>query len=197
VQQAADRALVKWSPEHKRTADLNRSFQGPGFVSPSERPVGETTRLFEGQILLANDTGAWYPAEIVELMPDGQVRVTFRGWGNARDKAVPRSRLQLAPDDVAQPNLSAAQLAELRGRSVAEPAGATPTAAAAGMRIWTDNTGTYKIEAVYAGLDDGKVKLKRKDGREVAVPLDRLSEADQKLVEELRKKPVAPNPFEP
>jgi hypothetical protein len=65
------------------------------------------------------------------------------------------------------------------------------------MRIWTDNTGTYKIEAVYAGLDDGKVKLKRKDGREVAVPLDRLSEADQKLVEELRKKPVAPNPFEP
>jgi hypothetical protein len=63
------------------------------------------------------------------------------------------------------------------------------------MRIWTDTTGEFKIEATYLGLADGKVKLKKADGKEIAVPLDKLSKDDQQLVQQLQVKKSA-NPFE-
>ena len=51
------------------------------------------------------------------------------------------------------------------------------------LRTWTSKTGTYSAEAEMVELKgDGNVSLKRKDGRVIDVPLDRLSTADQEYV---------------
>ncbi len=49
-------------------------------------------------------------------------------------------------------------------------------------REWTDSTGRYKVEADLIAYNDTTAVLKRADGRLVAVPIDRLSEADQKYL---------------
>jgi len=53
------------------------------------------------------------------------------------------------------------------------------------LRTWTDNTGTYHVEAKFAAsLEDGSVRLVRADGRYVRVAFDRLSLLDQQSVRE-------------
>ena len=47
-------------------------------------------------------------------------------------------------------------------------------------RFWTDDTGAHKIRATLVGVEEGQVKLKKTDGQVIAVPLDKLSAADQK-----------------
>ena len=58
---------------------------------------------------------------------------------------------------------------------------------------WHDVTGTYSIEAVFLRSHGGKVTLKRSDGKEITLPLDKLSEEDRAYVAK-QVKPV--NPFE-
>jgi len=50
------------------------------------------------------------------------------------------------------------------------------------VRKWTDNTGKHTIEAEYRGTWARQVKLKKPDGSIATVPLERLSEPDQKWV---------------
>lgn len=50
-------------------------------------------------------------------------------------------------------------------------------------RTWTDASTGKQIEAELEGASDGKVKLKRSDGRQFEVPLERLSAEDQAYVE--------------
>lgn len=49
-------------------------------------------------------------------------------------------------------------------------------------RTWTDNTGQYKTEAEFLDLKDGVVWLTKPNGDVVRVPLERLSEADQRFI---------------
>lgn len=188
----AERALSKWSPDFKKKNDLNKAYQGPAFVQASELPVAADTTLYVGQILIGHDTGAWYPAEIVALNDDGTVDVTFRGWGN-RKSTLPRSRLQLAPPEVEQLNLKTEQVA-----TAGQPASpednpfATPDEKAS--RTWTDASGRFKIEGKYLGKVGDSVRLLRADGKELTVPLSKLSAADQKFVA-ARETPEPENPF--
>ena len=46
-------------------------------------------------------------------------------------------------------------------------------------RIWTDSTGKYRIEAEFVQLEGETVHLRRPDGQSIAIPLERLSPADQ------------------
>ncbi len=71
----------------------------------------------------------------------------------------------------------------------------TPAAkASSGMRMWHDISGTFEVEAIFIGLADKKVSLKRRDGRIVAVPMERLSAEDQAWVEQRTKQ--ATDPFQ-
>ena len=73
-----------------------------------------------------------------------------------------------------------------------------PAAAANRLRTWTDSTGKFKVEAEFLGLAEGQVKLRRKDGREVTLPLARLSPADQQAAQKLAQEmETASDPFEP
>jgi S1-C subfamily serine protease len=51
------------------------------------------------------------------------------------------------------------------------------------MRTWKSATGTFSTDAELIEVTpDGSVRLKKKDGKEIKVPLDRLSAADQEFV---------------
>ncbi len=67
------------------------------------------------------------------------------------------------------------------------------SAAAEEIRAWTDITGKYKIKAKFVGLSEGKVTLEREDGTELTIPLEKLSEADRKVVAEIQANDQ--NPF--
>lgn len=55
------------------------------------------------------------------------------------------------------------------------------------LRTWTDATGKFKVQAILIAVSDGKVELKREDDSTIAVPIDKLSDADQEFLE--RTKP--------
>lgn len=46
-------------------------------------------------------------------------------------------------------------------------------------RTWTDSTGNYTVEATFVELEEEQVTLQKKGGKEVTVPLARLSKNDQ------------------
>lgn len=54
--------------------------------------------------------------------------------------------------------------------------------AESGTRTWTDSSGEFTVEAEFVDFVEGKVRLKRTDGRIITVPIEKLSEADQKFV---------------
>lgn len=91
------------APEVASTSALDKRYRGPGAVQETGRSVDAETELYVGQILLVRDSNAWYPADVVELLDEGRVRIHFRGWSSSWDKAVARSVLQLAPDELTQP----------------------------------------------------------------------------------------------
>ena len=47
------------------------------------------------------------------------------------------------------------------------------------MRTWSDATGKFRIEAELVELNGGVVTLKRKDGNEARIPVQKLSQADK------------------
>jgi uncharacterized protein (TIGR03067 family) len=55
-------------------------------------------------------------------------------------------------------------------------------------RKWADGTGKFSVEAKLVEVKDGSVHLKRQDGKVIAVPLEKLSEVDQKHVASLLAK---------
>jgi SLA1 Homology Domain 1 (SHD1) protein len=58
------------------------------------------------------------------------------------------------------------------------------SASAVQAREWTDSTGKYKVKAELVDFDDATVVMRRvPDGELLAVPLDRLSKADQDYLE--------------
>lgn len=65
-------------------------------------------------------------------------------------------------------------------------------------RTWTDKTGAFTLEAEFVGVENGKVNLKKADGRTVAVSLDSLSKEDQDYVaDQTTKKPKPAEPAGP
>ncbi|QEG33346.1 redoxin family protein [Bythopirellula goksoeyrii] len=57
----------------------------------------------------------------------------------------------------------------------------------AAERNWTDESGKFSITAEYVGVKGGKVLLRNADGKELSVPLKKLSEADREFVKAQQK----------
>jgi|GEM_PF-796362 len=56
-------------------------------------------------------------------------------------------------------------------------------------REFTDSTGNYRVTATFVKLDGNDVTLRKDDGSEVVLPLDRLSETDQQYVKKAGDNP--------
>jgi HEAT repeat protein len=61
----------------------------------------------------------------------------------------------------------------------------TPVVASRGLREWKDASGKNKIQAEFVEFASGKVKLKTRDGRTLALTLAQLSPEDRRHVIEL------------
>ncbi|MEN6458510.1 MAG: trypsin-like peptidase domain-containing protein [Thermoguttaceae bacterium] len=53
------------------------------------------------------------------------------------------------------------------------------------LRTWTSKNGKFTLRAKFRGVEDGNVKLEKEDGKVIVVPIARLCEEDQKLIEEI------------
>jgi RNA polymerase sigma-70 factor (ECF subfamily) len=86
----------------------------------------------------------------------------------------------------AVPYLLVFETREGQGTSGAvEPAPEAPSSGAASdtaTRKWADSSGTFSVEAEMVDFKDGKVSLKKTNGKVIIVPLAKLSEADQEFV---------------
>ena len=53
------------------------------------------------------------------------------------------------------------------------------------VRKWTDGTGTFRVNATLSEISESgdSVKLRLEDGKYATVPIERLSESDQRYVE--------------
>ena len=60
-------------------------------------------------------------------------------------------------------------------------------------RTWTDVTGKFRVDAVFDGLVDGKVRLIKSDGKLLQLPLEKLSIGDQELI---KRETAIPMPSE-
>lgn len=56
-------------------------------------------------------------------------------------------------------------------------------------RKWTDKTGRFSVEAEFVELRDGKVALKKTDGKIIRVPIERLCDEDRGFVTAQQKNP--------
>ncbi|MCA9151996.1 MAG: DUF1559 domain-containing protein, partial [Planctomycetales bacterium] len=62
----------------------------------------------------------------------------------------------------------------------------TASPAIAEVRTWTDSTGKFSVKAEFIEVSNGKAVLKRADsGKEVRLPLVRLSKSDQLLIRQI------------
>ena len=50
------------------------------------------------------------------------------------------------------------------------------------FRTWTDVSGKHRTEAAFIGFENGQVRLEKRDGARITIPIDRLAEADQEFV---------------
>jgi hypothetical protein len=191
VRDHAKNALAKFSPDYKRTHELNRAYSHHRHKLPDlGPPVMDNTPLPPGLIVAARWHNRWCAAKVVQVLADDQVEVQFQEWPWKDQRN--RADIRLAPPEVEQPDVAPSL------RPAAASAGTSTAGAAGAYRTWADNTGTFTVEARYAGMEGDSVRLVRKtDGKEIKVPLARLSEADCKFVEQARKAPKVDNPFEP
>lgn len=109
--------------------------------------------------------------EIKEILPNGRIKVGYPGRNDNWDEIVPRSQLGWG---------------DPRDREKAKGGGGGEGGGGGdGFRIWTDSTGKFKVEARFDSLAGDKVKLAKRDGKTVELPLDKLSDKDKKFIDNL------------
>ena len=88
------------SPVQETTNQVGTSRTGsepltnPGPIEPSSILVEASTPLFAGDPVHVKWNTTWWRGEVLELMPDGKVKIRYTGWGSNYDESVPRSSLR-------------------------------------------------------------------------------------------------------
>ncbi|MGV3484029.1 MAG: SHD1 domain-containing protein [Planctomycetaceae bacterium] len=131
----------------------------PLCMSPS-RLCGQE-RLSAGQTVEVNISGDWLKGRVLRVSPDGnsvQVRVTTGRTPQTGVVSVDRVRL---PGSDKQP---------------------MPVDGSGEARTWKDATGSFSVVATMVAVEGDNVRLKKSDGSVIAVPVSRLSPADQDYI---------------
>jgi actin cytoskeleton-regulatory complex protein SLA1 len=58
------------------------------------------------------------------------------------------------------------------------------------IRTWTDHSGSFKVEAQFIGLSDGKIHLHKQNGVKIAVPVSKMSPEDLEYIEKVTGEPM-------
>jgi hypothetical protein len=120
----------------------------------------------------------WAPAKVVRELPDGKIE--FEAINTKKVYQRDRKTLFLAPDFVDQPFVAKTELAAFRRQL---SGGALSVTTESTYRTWQDRSGKFSVEAEYIATESGMVVLRRKkDQKEIKVPHQRLSQADQEFL---------------
>ncbi len=142
-------------------------------VPPDSELVPKNADLKPGTKLQACYAGKWNPMTFLSANSDGTLTVRWDDYGPSFDCSMVRNELII-------------KKAVLKESKASSP----PTAE---MRTFTDATGKFKVKARIVKQSETEVTLLTEQGKEVTLPLLKLSEADQKF---LRSNVAAKNPFE-
>ncbi|MCE3018695.1 MAG: hypothetical protein LW870_22820 [Pirellula sp.] len=193
----AERALPKWAPEFSAKYGINKLYKGQLHVPSTDKVVDSKTPLYAGQIVQMQEHGSvWQAAVVQRLKPDGEIELGFLMGGNpVRTVTLPRSKIQLAPEEVVQPPRPAESPRDTKDDSMleADKKSTPPSVIESDLREWLDSTGRHKIKARFLRLIDGTVYLKSESGSERKIPLERLSEKDQAFAKQAEE--TKDNPF--
>lgn len=119
--------------------------------------VEPETSLRPGMKLGAVWARKWNDVTVDVVHDDGTVEVSWDGWGT--HYRMVREDLAIAKTD-------------------AQPPDTVP-------RVWTDASGKFSIAATYVDSKAGYVLLKKKDGKEVSILIEKLSREDRELIRQL------------
>ncbi|KAK5941436.1 cytoskeletal protein binding protein [Knufia obscura] len=61
------------------------------------------------------------------------------------------------------------------------------------IRTWTDHSGSFKVDAQFLGVADGKIHLHKVNGVKIAVPAAKMSQVDLDYVEKVTNEPIDDN----
>ncbi len=126
-------------------------------------PKVTETKFKKGDRVQVEWGAKWIPGEVVGYLRQDLITV----------KIVPEKGMEITP------TLPLRHVRPASGAAAAAEQAPARTAHGRGMRTWTDASGKYKTEAEFVEFKDGKVTLKKKNGKTVTLPLDRLSEHDR------------------
>jgi hypothetical protein len=143
-------------------------------VSP-EQAIGDHMTLEVGMPVEAHWGSKWWPAQIVQLIPDGKVKIHYDGWSDSNDEVLPRTRLRLAKAGTP----SSKHPLSVSGTARNESSGKVTTATVLkkGQRLETQWGSKWWDAHVIDVLPDGSVKVHYEgwsDNFDETVPRDRL-----------------------
>ena len=164
------------------TYDQVRCILGPASEELASSRIGQGTE-FDVQTVMLCWKGTW----------GANCNVTFQNGRVVAKAQFGLKRGEPTPDLESQAAERARKVLEERKEAEAERAKAKAeharieaqrkaAAEAAKWRTWTDSTGTHTIEAKFDGIALGNVKLVKKDGTAIRVPLEKLSQEDQEWI---------------
>ena len=109
---------------------------------------------------------------------EGSAQPTIAASSHRRRKCSKRAVDGPAPSTAA-PAVPTSSESKPAGDRATPPAGDAKPDGEPALRTWTDSSGKFKIEAQCLGVADGKVQLRKADGKVVSIALEKLSQADR------------------
>ncbi len=148
----------------------------------------DVSKLKPGDKLEYQDWGGWMTVEYVgpDRIPS---HVLIRKGKSSRPESTPLVWLRMPAN--AKPASGKPSAVENLNNPFATD---SERAAANKPRAWSDRSGKFKIDAALVKIEGDKVVLRRTDGQELTVALDKLSDADQKYVGYEPKVVTTPGP---
>ncbi len=151
--------------------DLNE-YAGSGPVSRVGPPVPIHATLAKGTVLALkrNDADLFDPVHVVGGGESSDVVFYTRGLSKVVRSAA-KDDLNYAPETIPQPDSFFRTPIEYEAASPFEE-----------VRTWSDKTGRFQVEAKLVAIGADQVRLRKADGREIEVPVHRLSLIDADYV---------------
>ena len=141
---------------------------------PESRPLARVADLKAGAEVWVQSRGrSWVRATVLSVA-GLRAKVHYHGSDSESDELVQIPKIRLATD--------ADALAEAAAQAQVNPFEQTVPPR---KRTWTDSSGKFSVEAEFVKLAAGKVTLKKNDGTEITMALDKLADADQQIARQL------------
>ncbi|MCR4414463.1 MAG: SHD1 domain-containing protein, partial [Thermoguttaceae bacterium] len=187
VRTAAIEALGKLKTEQAAEAVAAQMYRNRGEVAKALKAMGPVAETAAIGCLKDRDT--WARNEACQVLAEIG--------GPKALKALKAYAAKLS-DFEARParNAIAAierRLGEDKATSQEKPAQAAASPSKAGparTRTWRDSSGVFEVQAALVRCEGDKVTLRRKDGKLIQVPLDKLSAQDRAYIEKQKNQPA-------